>query len=647
MSSKRTQNPLDRTTPSAGRFVEAFVAPWGALFACLVGLLLSAAPLAARDGRIGGRVLQADEPAREARVFAYETTTFRLTKMLTDDKGRYLFESLPVGLYRIIAFKPGFLPAVDMKMLASSDAREHLDLFLLEDEVGDVRQAESYWDARRRIPPDVLREISNLALREDAQLDGHRTAELLEARLSAQSGYEQIGASSSAQVTGADIGLRANVAGLEVGVDGRYQELARSPGDTAMPHGETRSLAMRVDGENSRLKVTGASSELRGAADQLIDPIGLEHYRLSWSGKAGEGTSAFSARFLDQRNYHLHGFLDPADLPAASRTLQLEGSYERPLTERTSFTTGLSYRERDGDITLPERLLEGAEDQTLGLFGTAKSQIRPKVMVEYGIYSTVQEGILSLMPHSSLIVDLGSEWSARTSISKRIEDEEDTALLPRWSSTAFNDRSTCRTSSEACYEVSFSRGAEDRDSRLRLGAVHREYAETLRLYFNDDFFNRLESIFVVRGDQVPELQLQMSRRLAPKILATLQSNVAAGGGGIFYATDAQRYENRVRYLVTSLDTQFQSTSTGVFIAFHHLEQDLVPIRGGSAQGDGPDVEMQRLQLMLTQDLSILSSAAGQWAVRLNMEVSRGATPYTLEPSDEVFKKLTGGISVSF
>ena len=59
------------------------------------------------------------------------------------------------------------------------------------------------------------------------------------------------------------------------------------------------------------------------------------------------------------------------------------------------------------------------------------------------------------------------------------------------------------------------------------------------------------------------------------------------------------------------------------------------------------VEMQRLQLMLTQDLSVLADLTSKWAVRLNMELSRGATPFALTADGELYKKLTGGISVSF
>ena len=149
---------------------------------------------------------------------------------------------------------------------------------------------------------------------------------------------------------------------------------------------------------------------------------------------------------------------------------------------------------------------------------------------------------------------------------------------------------------------------------------------------------------------MPEVQFAASRRLSPKILARLASNLAAGGGGILYATDQTSYENEVRYMVTSLDTRFEQTSTGVFVAFHHLAQQLNPIdeeRGEASYT--PELELDRLQVMLTQDLDILSRLASDWAVHLNMELSRGTTPET-DPQidDEEFRKrVTGGVSVSF
>ena len=73
--------------------------------------------------------------------------------------------------------------------------------------------------------------------------------------------------------------------------------------------------------------------------------------------------------------------------------------------------------------------------------------------------------------------------------------------------------------------------------------------------------------------------------------------------------------------MTSLDTRFQSTSTGVFLAFHHLTQGVDPVaaappvslaNGGGKRFDAaglPTMELERHQLMLSQDLNVLMRLA--------------------------------------
>jgi hypothetical protein len=126
--------------------------------------------------------------------------------------------------------------------------------------------------------------------------------------------------------------------------------------------------------------------------------------------------------------------------------------------------------------------------------------------------------------------------------------------------------------------------------------------------------------------------------------------VASGGGGILHTVDQKSYENQVRFLVTSVDTQFQQTSTGVFVAFHHLAQELAPLGGGARlAGDSTtQLEINRLQLMLTQDLGILQRVATDLALLLNMEVSRGSTPDgSPYADDELRKRIMGGVAVKF
>jgi hypothetical protein len=59
--------------------------------------------------------------------------------------------------------------------------------------------------------------------------------------------------------------------------------------------------------------------------------------------------------------------------------------------------------------------------------------------------------------------------------------------------------------------------------------------------------------------------------------------------------------------------------------------------------------MERLQVMLTQDLDVLSRLAADWAVHLNMELSRGNAVET-DPQledEELRSRVMGGLTFSF
>lgn len=620
-----------------------------------------APPLAAEDDaspRVSGRVLGAEVPISSAEVYAYDVATYALEKVTTDQKGRFLFAALPAGLYKIIAHKDGFVPAVELLLRRSPDARQFLEMRLVEQRAGDVRTAEGYWETRARIPADVLQQIRQVGLSQHTPDAGLLIAgaERFETRVAADGGVAQVGdGRGAALLTDAEVGVRGPLGDLQMEFDGRYRELAPTGEDAAVPTSEVHSMSLSLAGVgDGRLSLDAAAGDLAEVRDDGVVPVDLSHYRVSWSGQAGGGTSEVSAQLIDESNFynagiHNAGIAGALELAESSRTLNLQGSFSRDVTSSTSLETGVSYRQREGYRLLdPDGSLAG--DERVGVYGVAESQVQQRVLVEYGLYSTMREGELSLMPHGGMVVRLGSDWKARTSFSQRVDEapNDDPQAFDRFSTAFYSDPAACREIGDACYEVTFERGEEGEES-LSVGAIHREFAETLRLYFSDDFFNRLESLLLVPGDQLPELKFSMVRRISPKVLAKLESNFASGGGGIFYATDDQAYENQVRYLVTSLDTRFQGTSTGVFLAFHHLEQALNPVATEDSAPSVPSelVEVQRLQLMLTQDLSALANIAPSLAVRFNMELSRGTTPYTLTNDDELHKKLTGGISVSF
>ena len=60
------------------------------------------------------------------------------------------------------------------------------------------------------------------------------------------------------------------------------------------------------------------------------------------------------------------------------------------------------------------------------------------------------------------------------------------------------------------------------------------------------------------------------------------------------------------------------------------------------------MELERLQLGVTQDLSLLQHLAANLALHLNMEISRGGSSDTsVLELEELRKRVTGGVAVRF
>lgn len=607
-----------------------------------------------QQGAVAGRVLGRSAPLTAAGVYAYQLADLTLHKVTTDADGNFRFRELPAGLYKVIAHKPGFLPAVVMLTRATAQSHQFVELQLDQSTPGERLAGEDYWSLRARIPADVLRDIETAELARAALEplgDGSRFAlstAPFQAEMTAMTGVDQAGQAGEGQIRSGRLGIEGRLGEVQVGLSGNYWQLA--PGTTgargvALGDAEASMVSLEVEhGPESRLALSGRSSRLLASAEGEHLPVGLEQYQVSWSQALGEnGHSQFAAQYTTESNYHRHGGLDPIDIPEASRTWGFEAAYQAALGERADLETGLRYRMREaGEL---EGLLVTPGDERVDLFGRGGLRLQPAVLVEYGLYTTLHDGSLSLTPRGGVVVQLGNAWQAGGSISQRVY--EDPGLrLPGFVPTLYQEPETCEQSGDACYELRLSRQAEEEGEIFSVSAVQRTLGETLRLYFSEDFVDRFDSLYLVRGDRLRELQLTWSQRLSPQVLTRFESSLATGGGGVFNATDDRPYENDVRYAVSSLDTQFQATSTGLFVAFHQLAQELRPV-----EGTAPSIprKLERLRLQVSQDLNVLLDLASEWAVQVSMELSRGAINAATSPEDDesLRRRIMGGIAVKF
>lgn len=617
-------------------------------------------PRADRAG-VGGRVLGEASPLAAAGVYAYQLADLSVRKVLTDNKGGFLFQELPAGLYKIIAHKPGFVPVVVMLTRTAARNYQFVELQLTERPVGKTNGSEDdFWSVRSRIPGDVLRDIEGDEVAEEAhrvQLypmgsgqrinlaqTGFRT------EMQAMTGVDQIAALGGGQVSGAGVGIKGTVGEMQVGVRGSFWQLSGDPMSAGGPGtgGQASTLSLDLShGDSSRLTVSSLSNRFAGSGrgeGREMEPVDFEHYKLNWTQDVGEnGRSEVSAQYTAENNYHRQGPIDPLGIPEASQTFWLEGAYTTSLGDRNMLQTGLRYRERQFGLnaaSLRQDVLPVS--QSIDAFSRGGVRVRPAVLLEYGLYSTLSDGSLSLMPQGGIVLQLGSNWQVQGNASRRVYEDKRLELdfLP----SLFEESDLCEQGSSTCYQVGLSRQLGE-DESLSLSATHREIGETLRLYFSNELFDRSESLYLVRGDALPEMRLELTKKLGQHVLTRLESSLASGGGGTFVAADRRSYENQIRYMVTSLDTQFLSSQTGVFVAFHQLSQELQP-----SDGKGPSAEVggERLRLQLTQDLGFLMDLAADWAVQLNMELSRGSmSSDSALHQDELRRRLMGGIAVKF
>jgi hypothetical protein len=624
-----------------------------------VALLAPAGALRAetRPSGVAGRVTGESSPLAAAHIYAYQLADLSLHKVLTDAEGNFLFRDLPAGLYKIIAHKMGFMPAVIMLTHTTAQAYQFLEVQLAQRQPGDGPQSDDYWSIRARVPADVLRDIeadeAKVKLASfTAAPSGSLSTGSFQTEMKALTGVDQ-NAADGGQLSIAGLGIEGYVGKMQVGVHGSFTQLSASdvlPSEgAALGTGKTSSLSIDLaPGRGSRVNIMSLNNRMVARSDSGEAPVDFEHYQVSWSQEVGDnGRSDFSAHYTSENNFHRQATIDPLDIPETSRSWRFEGAYTTELGDRNTLQAGLRYREREfgfGALDRPGKAHEQQALSSVDLFSRGGVRVQPAVLMEYGLYSTLSDGSLALTPQGGVVLQLGSNWQLETTAARRVYT--DTHADPDFLPTLFEQRDLCEQGSESCYQLNLSRKAGD-DDKLTFSAVRHTIGDTMRVYFSDDFFDRLESLYLVRGDRLPEARLSFRHKVSPRVVTTLDSSFAAGGGGTFFAANGQPYENHVRYLVTSLDTQILPSSTGIFVAFHRLEQQLDP--AGTVTGGGAQMEFERLQLMVSQNLNFLLDLASDWALQLNLELSRGGTVTSAGSlaDDKVRRRILGGIAVKF
>ena len=96
---------------------------------------------------------------------------------------------------------------------------------------------------------------------------------------------------------------------------------------------------------------------------------------------------------IEESGLYNKGWVEPIEMPFASRMLAIEGSYSHRL-ENANLRAGMRYRERSGEYA--RRFTGDASGEYvaeyLDAYGNGDWQLNQTVLLEYGLFTTMRDG---------------------------------------------------------------------------------------------------------------------------------------------------------------------------------------------------------------------------------------------------------------
>ena len=389
-------------------------------FAIAAVTVLSAASMQADTSlpailRVLGSVTVPAGPAENALVIALNLEDFAAVQTYTAGDGSFALPKLKGGIYRIIAIKQGFLPAIATVIPTRADHRVTLRLADEKSARGRSRTQE-IWEIRGSLPPDVLRDV-------DAVLNAESEIPYEIPRLRGEMvsmtgvGAETAGPAFAQTALGVQSRLGDR---WQLGFRGNVQRVGGAVDAAALssPVAESSVMSMELrSGANETLRLASTKSWwlYRDAIDAEGRQADVQAHNVEWE----HGDTRVQIRYLAQANLQ-------SPSPFDSDVIEIGG--DTPILQGGRTDLGVSLRVVQESIrgasssVGPAEVVRTADVGANGTFVAGRS-----LLIQYGVASRVGLDRSAWAPRTGAEWKIGKTTAVFASGMYKVQDDSDTA----------------------------------------------------------------------------------------------------------------------------------------------------------------------------------------------------------------------------
>ncbi|HEY3171095.1 MAG TPA: carboxypeptidase-like regulatory domain-containing protein [Thermoanaerobaculia bacterium] len=623
------------------RSVTAFLAAVLPLFGAS-GIVLASPPPAPP---ISGVVRHLEQPIAGALVIFYNLGDTTLTRSRSAPDGTFVLATAPVGVYDLIAYKRGFLPALVRlwhQAIPERVSTVEIKLAAASREPGAPSTPSTLWELRDRLPADILREIALEEVSEApaASLDRIRLDRLIAGELR-----------SVTDVSGGDKSLSRTAVGVQGGLPNGWKYDLRGEysavSDPVVATDETASgnaAGLALDVATSPLERVRLSTRRHTISFGEDRPASLQTHGVSWSRDGEEGRAeSVGARYVEETNLYRATALGTSFFPIASRTWEVNAGYARPAHDSPGVSVAMTYRHRETTVGPSGVGSDGAfflSGPDADLSASTSLRLFPKVEVEGGVVGRYLAGGYGIAPRATFRYDLGNGAVVFVRGLHRVAESiaSNGTVLPRVASIEDNAEPASRES----YAIGVERRAGDNSLRFEVSTQRMD--EVVRAFFEGDLLTDFDSVYFFDGNTVRQVQASVRHRLSDKLAGSvavrygdIRGSVAPEAATSFGISDSDG-----RFWSARAAVEILPTKTGVAILVRGVRQSLQsPAASHTNDSD-------KLAISIAQDLSVvgLTPFGSDWKLLLALESARSTASSEREDSAST-NRIMGGLALAF